>query len=179
MRSEYRSSIRSRTLIRSALLSLMHEMPFDSITVTDVVRQADINRGTFYSHYRSTFDVIRKIESEIAEDVLALFRAVEVPVFCRSPQSVLSDASAYLAKDAGYALVFAVDKGGTFASVLKEGLELYLSQGQAGSDYKDAASFSAAAIAAELSQAVTAPPALKDVGSRLAPFVIRLLSEYF
>lgn len=179
MRSEYRSSIRSRTLIRSALLALMHEMPFDSITVTDVVRQADINRGTFYSHYRSTYDVIRKLETEIAGEVLSLFRAVEVPVFCRSPQSVLSDASAYLAKDAGYALVFAVDMGGTFASVLQEGLELYLGQLQPGNGYKEAASFTAAAIAANLNQAVTAPPALKDISSRLAPFVIRLLAEYF
>ena len=47
-KAEYRNSIRSKTLIRNALLSLMQEKEFEKITVTDIVSKADINRGTFY-----------------------------------------------------------------------------------------------------------------------------------
>ena len=43
---------RTKKLLRQALTRLMQQKDFQSITVTDVVREADINRGTFYAHYR-------------------------------------------------------------------------------------------------------------------------------
>lgn len=46
-KAEYRSSIRSKQLINAALADLLQEKPLDKITVTDVVRRAGINRGTF------------------------------------------------------------------------------------------------------------------------------------
>lgn len=57
-KAEYRSAIRSRKLINDALADLLTEKPLDKITVTDVVNRADINRGTFYAHYRDIPDVV-------------------------------------------------------------------------------------------------------------------------
>ena len=57
-KAEYRSAIRSRKLINAALADLLMEKPLDKITVTDVVRRAEINRGTFYAHYADIPDVI-------------------------------------------------------------------------------------------------------------------------
>lgn len=57
-KAEYRSAIRSRKLINDALADLLTEKPFDKITVTDVVTRADINRGTFYAHYKDIPDVV-------------------------------------------------------------------------------------------------------------------------
>lgn len=57
-KAEYRSAIRSRKLINEALADLLTEKPLDKITVTDVVRRADINRGTFYAHYKDIPDVV-------------------------------------------------------------------------------------------------------------------------
>lgn len=57
-KAEYRSAVRSRKLIQEALADLLQEKPFDKITVTDVVTRADINRGTFYAHYRDIPDVV-------------------------------------------------------------------------------------------------------------------------
>ena len=51
---------RTKKLLRQALTRLMQQKDFQSITVTDVVREADINRGTFYSHYS---DVAALLES--------------------------------------------------------------------------------------------------------------------
>lgn len=66
-KAEYKSAVRSRKLIRSALAELLHEKPLDKITVTDVVKRADINRGTFYAHYLDIPDVIDKqVESTCA-----------------------------------------------------------------------------------------------------------------
>ena len=57
-KAEYRSAVRSRKLINEALADLLTEKPLDKITVTDVVSRADINRGTFYAHYRDIPDVV-------------------------------------------------------------------------------------------------------------------------
>ena len=57
-KAEYRSAIRSRKLINEALADLLTEKPLDKITVTDVVSRADINRGTFYAHYKDIPDVV-------------------------------------------------------------------------------------------------------------------------
>ena len=53
---------RTKKLLRQALTRLMQQKDFQSITVTDVVREADINRGTFYAHYRDVYDLRDKIE---------------------------------------------------------------------------------------------------------------------
>lgn len=60
-KAEYRSAIRSRKLITQALVDLLDEKPLEKITVTDIVKQADINRGTFYAHYESVEGVVVSI----------------------------------------------------------------------------------------------------------------------
>lgn len=57
-KAEYRSSLRSKKLIKDALADLLMEKPLDKITVTDIVSRADINRGTFYAHYKDIPDVV-------------------------------------------------------------------------------------------------------------------------
>lgn len=57
-KAEYRSSLRSKKLITDALVELLDEKPVDKITVTDIVKKADINRGTFYAHYDNVSDVV-------------------------------------------------------------------------------------------------------------------------
>ena len=57
-KAEYRSALRSKKLINEALADLLTEKSLDKITVTDVVTRADINRGTFYAHYKDIPDVV-------------------------------------------------------------------------------------------------------------------------
>ncbi len=63
-KAEYRSAIRSRKLITCALADLLQEKPLNKITVTDVVRRAEINRGTFYAHYTDIPDVLHHLIEE-------------------------------------------------------------------------------------------------------------------
>ncbi len=63
-KAEYRSSIRSKNLIKKALAKLIHEKDISKITVSDIIREADISRGTFYAHYSDVNAVISQIECE-------------------------------------------------------------------------------------------------------------------
>ena len=60
-KAEYKSAKRSRRLINDALADLLMEKPLEKITVTDVVARADLNRGTFYAHYRDIPDVLEHL----------------------------------------------------------------------------------------------------------------------
>lgn len=75
MKAEYRSSIRSKTMIKEAMLELMVEKPFDKITITDIVKKADINRGTFYAHYDNTAEVLKSISASVMDEIAAVFKA--------------------------------------------------------------------------------------------------------
>lgn len=45
--------------ITQALLNLMKKYPFQEITVTQVVQEAEVGRASFYRNYKSNEDVIR------------------------------------------------------------------------------------------------------------------------
>lgn len=63
-KAEYRSSIRSKNLIKKAVAKLIHEKEISKITVSDIIREADISRGTFYAHYSDVSSVLEQIENE-------------------------------------------------------------------------------------------------------------------
>jgi AcrR family transcriptional regulator len=52
-----RRTIRTRDALGDALVELMHERPFKSITVQDVLDRAGVGRSTFYTHYRDKDDL--------------------------------------------------------------------------------------------------------------------------
>ena len=64
-KAEYKSAIRSRRMIQRALVELLQEKELDKITVTDIVTRADINRGTFYNHFRDKEDLLTSLEDEV------------------------------------------------------------------------------------------------------------------
>ncbi|QPC82932.1 TetR/AcrR family transcriptional regulator [Phototrophicus methaneseepsis] len=49
---------RTRNLLRDALLSLIEEKGYDSITVSDIADRANVARTTFYMHYSNKDDLL-------------------------------------------------------------------------------------------------------------------------
>jgi AcrR family transcriptional regulator len=52
---------RTQKLIRDALLSLLAEKSFESISVQDIADRATVNRATFYAHYTDKFALLDAI----------------------------------------------------------------------------------------------------------------------
>ena len=86
---------RTKKLLRQALTHLMQQKDFQSITVTDVVREADINRGTFYAHYRDVYDLREQIEAEMIADFRSMIAGLR-PSEAATLQPVLTRAMDYL-----------------------------------------------------------------------------------
>ncbi len=88
-KAEYRSAARSRRLIRDAYVNLMQEKPIDKISISDIVREADLNRGTFYAHYSNPMDVLMEIADEILGDVQGFFADFSFTDFLKEPMPLL------------------------------------------------------------------------------------------
>ena len=54
-------------VIRESLFTLLRERPLKAITVKGLCELADINRGTFYSHYADLYDLVEQLEEEEAQ----------------------------------------------------------------------------------------------------------------
>ena len=51
--------------LRTALLSMLRELPLEKITVSALCQRAAVGRGTFYTHYRDCADLLGQIEGEL------------------------------------------------------------------------------------------------------------------
>ena len=63
-----RKTLQTKNEIKQALISLLEEKNFNTVTVRDITARAKINRGTFYLHYLDKYDLLEKCEQEIFED---------------------------------------------------------------------------------------------------------------
>ena len=63
-----RRSIRTRSSICQALIELIETKGFEVLTVTDITRQAKINRSTFYLHFRDKNDLVMQMEAELTQN---------------------------------------------------------------------------------------------------------------
>lgn len=56
---------RTRMRLQQAMLELLKEKDARSITVRELTQRADVNRGTFYAHYKDVFDLLDQMEQDL------------------------------------------------------------------------------------------------------------------
>ena len=62
---------RTKKAIQNAYLDMLKKKGTEKITISDIAREADIDRKTFYLHYNSTEDIIREYAEEKTRELLA------------------------------------------------------------------------------------------------------------
>ena len=72
-RSNDRRSVRTRRNLNDALIALILRKGYETITVQDIIDEADVGRSTFYMHYtgqedllRASFETLRAVLAEAA-----------------------------------------------------------------------------------------------------------------
>ncbi|MEQ6353621.1 TetR/AcrR family transcriptional regulator [Lysinibacillus sp. M3] len=63
--------MRTRQLLRDALVELIEERGFEKITVQDITERATLNRATFYLHYSDKLDLLYQSTKEILNDLVS------------------------------------------------------------------------------------------------------------
>lgn len=68
---------KSRGMLKKALLALLEEKPYDQITITDVTRQSQLNRKTFYSNYEEMDDLLKDCLRDFLSEMLKPFFQID------------------------------------------------------------------------------------------------------
>lgn len=101
-KAEYRSAIRSKTLIKKAVASLLQQKELPKITVSDVIREADISRGTFYAHFPDVYGVVTQIVEEELHSLVEFVDEVGLKFAETQPEKFITEVCAYLEQDRDY-----------------------------------------------------------------------------
>jgi AcrR family transcriptional regulator len=94
-----RNARRSVRLLKEAFLRILADKPYDQISVSDVTREADLNRGTFYAHFENMEDLLRSTMADFSEQVSELMDQSLGDGFLVDPMPVLSRIGGYLGQD--------------------------------------------------------------------------------
>lgn len=64
----------TKMVIRQSFLALLKEKPINRITVKEICDRSEINRATFYHHYKDPYDLLEQLEDELQEMLLFSIR---------------------------------------------------------------------------------------------------------
>lgn len=93
----------TREIITSAFWQLLQQKPMEKITVKEVCTLAQINRGTFYRHFRDCYDLMEQLEEQALEQL----EAALVSTRDRGVQAVLLSMLQKLQNDEDFLAVLA------------------------------------------------------------------------
>jgi len=65
----------TKRMLREGLMRCLARKNIDKLSVTELCREADVNRATFYNHYEVPRDILYEIGQEIAEKMKHIFEA--------------------------------------------------------------------------------------------------------
>jgi len=61
----------TKMVLKLSLVHLMAEKPVGRVTIKEICERADVNRGTFYTHYADQYDLLEEIEDDLDGEIKA------------------------------------------------------------------------------------------------------------
>lgn len=69
-KKEDRRITRTRQMLKDALISVISEKEFTSISITEIINRSDLNRSTFYAHFRDKEELLACIIDELIDGMI-------------------------------------------------------------------------------------------------------------
>lgn len=82
---------KTKAQLRAALSALMQEKEIKDITVRELTERADLNRGTFYCHYKDIYDMVEQVQTEMLEELNGVLNAYTPTELRRGLRPILTD----------------------------------------------------------------------------------------
>ena len=123
-KNDNRSVRRTKAAIRNCVIALLKEKPLHQISVREITEMADLNRGTFYLHYKDVYDLIEEIESDFIREFSEIL-SKEVPSSIdESPYPMLLDLFTFIDKNQDFcSLLLENIRSGRFSEGIKTVIE--------------------------------------------------------
>ena len=102
---------KTRKVIRECLTELLKEKRIQDITVREIAEKADINRGTFYLHYKDIFDLMEQIENELLEELEEVLRRYRASDLLTNPAVVFTEVFHLVKENSGMVSILIGENG--------------------------------------------------------------------
>ncbi len=90
---------KTRALLRGALTTLLREKDVKDITVSELAALADVNRGTFYCHYKDIYDMVEQVENELFDQFRAVLDAYTETTLRHGLRPILGDVFSFIGRN--------------------------------------------------------------------------------
>ncbi len=90
-------SVRStRRSLQKAMVELLKEKPIERITVRELADMADINRATFYLHYKDVYDLLEQMEQAAISEMQEFLTSDAIKDFSSNGYPMVEQIFSYL-----------------------------------------------------------------------------------
>ena len=102
---------KTKTAIHNTFLELRSKKPLEKITIKELCEKAQINKSTFYSHYKDIYDLSDQLETDVVASVI---EAIPNPQNCLEDPAVLVKNMflGYLSRDTIIRILFSGTRAG-------------------------------------------------------------------
>ena len=120
-RGKNRSVIRTQKLLKKGLTELMLTKPVQNITVKELTDYVDLNRGTFYLHYKDIQDLLENLENDMLDEFIEINNAYKREELNGNPFPLICDLYKFLEKNADFVkLILLTGQESNFKNRLKD-----------------------------------------------------------
>lgn len=70
-------ALKSQQWLLDALMKLMHEKPYHKVTITEICREADLDRSTFYRNFDTKESLLNQYIQQLTEEFIRRLREAE------------------------------------------------------------------------------------------------------
>lgn len=114
---------RTRSAVFNAVLDLIIEKDAAKITVLELCKKADINKSTFYLHYKSIGDCLQKCFEAIMDGVVEISKIINYEEIRKNPKPLVDNIIDEIIKNQDYLYKFKISNiSGKSLKMLKENL---------------------------------------------------------
>lgn len=114
--------IQTELKIQKAFIKIVKEKSFDKLTISALIKEAKINRGTFYIHYLDKYDLKSHYEDEMILDIKSIFSNYEKPDSLRNQgnDDAFLQLFKYLYRQRSLSVILLTDFGSDFINEVKK-----------------------------------------------------------
>lgn len=102
---------KTKDVLKKSLIDLLKDKSINSITVKELCEKADINRGTFYLHYKDVFYMLEEIEKELFEEFQDMILSHEISPNNVTTKPILQDIFTFIAQNKDFCMVVLCERG--------------------------------------------------------------------
>lgn len=112
--------IRTKKAIKAALFKLLESKDLSVVTITELTQKANVNRRTFYTHYRNITDIFNEIEEDLVSALTELLQRFDANDYKASTYNLFMGLDELITVEFDfYFHLIRVDMRGTLVSRLK------------------------------------------------------------